>query len=674
MGYKMQKNYRKKTIFFSFIFLFLVLHCTVGISAAESEPVSITVNYSNVSSELQTITVEFCDDWLLQPDDVYNHKLMQASFVMAVTGFRSKIYDLSDKDHDIRDFFTKAGFTGLRSDDFNRLTTINTIGTMIAHKKAGDETLIAVSISGNNYQNEWLSNFTIDDEIRPAGFNSAAAKVMQRVDEYIKEYQLTGSKRLWVSGYSRAAAVSNIFAADAVNSKKFQAVYAYTFATPRTTRDRAPERYHNIFNLINPEDVVPLIPFPEWGYERYGTDLFLPSITTDSGYDWKFAIAVNETDYDDNDQPVFNPRMRRELHTVMDYIAYFVNSSEFYTHRFQKILIQFWEYRSFKTLFNSIKEQINIEAVYNYISHRHAVFMRQLYEFYNFLDFNASIVYRSFFSNKFGSEDDYWDSSLSLQENIAYGHYDKTYRFWLFSPNAPEDLFTKDPDYLHYTILGDVDVEMYDEQGNLMEVMDRDGWFGFELDEELYNPDFHGDLSETIVYAERLGNMSMIELPGDQKYTIYIHSNTDQDLRVSTVEYSAERLKADVLYIYNDHYDKGEEYPEPLDPAREKDLTDEFLETVDNVQTVKPWSEDVTYSPTAVMRLENPGAFLPKTLRFMIIAHIVINMLLAGLIIVFIKLLRLTVRFTVKKVTGKELPVYEDLLELPEAKKQQLAA
>ena len=32
-----------------------------------------------------TITIDFSDEWLLQPDNEYNHKLMQASFVMAAT-------------------------------------------------------------------------------------------------------------------------------------------------------------------------------------------------------------------------------------------------------------------------------------------------------------------------------------------------------------------------------------------------------------------------------------------------------------------------------------------------------------------------------------------------------------------------------------------------------------
>ncbi|MBQ6480753.1 MAG: hypothetical protein IJI45_06520, partial [Anaerolineaceae bacterium] len=162
---------KKSSILF---LLFFVLLCSSVFVSAEGEIISITANYSNVTDVLQTITVDYSDDWFLQPDSVYNHKLMQASFAMAAAGFRSKIYELGELDHDILDFFAKAGFTDPQSDDFNKPTGINTIGTLIAHKKVRDAVIIGVSISGNNYQNEWLSNLTIENDIRPKGFNNAA--------------------------------------------------------------------------------------------------------------------------------------------------------------------------------------------------------------------------------------------------------------------------------------------------------------------------------------------------------------------------------------------------------------------------------------------------------------------------------------------------------------------
>ncbi|MBQ6343176.1 MAG: hypothetical protein IJI41_12195 [Anaerolineaceae bacterium] len=42
----------------------------------------ITISYSGLDSR-ETITTEFADEWLLQPDDQLNMKLLQASFAMA---------------------------------------------------------------------------------------------------------------------------------------------------------------------------------------------------------------------------------------------------------------------------------------------------------------------------------------------------------------------------------------------------------------------------------------------------------------------------------------------------------------------------------------------------------------------------------------------------------------
>lgn len=662
----MQRHQQKITFFISIILMLAVLFGAAANTDA-AETISLTAHYSNVTDVLQTITVDFCDDWLLQPDDVYNHKLMQASFALAAAGFRSKIYDLEEKDHDIRDFLTQAGFTGLRSDDYNKPTGINTIGTMIGHKKVGDDVLIAVSVSGNNYENEWLSNLTIEDEIRPKGFNNAASKVLQRVEEYISANQLTGKLHLWVAGYSRAAAVSNIFAAEAVNSKKFEGVFAYTFATPRTTREANPDRYKNIFNIINPEDVVPLIPFPEWGYQRYGKDMFLPSISTDSKYNEKYINAVNGSEVHEEDLPLFNPRMRRRLHTVLDYVAYFVNSADSYRRSFQGLMLKFWQDKDLNALIESAVDNIDFNKLMTSIRQHDADFTHRLEEFYYFLDFNVRLVVTSFFSNKIGNEEDYWDRGASLQENIAFGHYDKNYRFWLFSSDDPEQIFTEKPTYIHYSIVGDVDVEVWDEQGGFIQQFDRDGWFDVQPEQYLCS-ECYKSVSQTILYMERDGNQTMIELPGDQKYTIYIKSNEDQTIKASAVEYSAEKLKANVLYIYYDNYRKGEGFPETIDPATERFITTEQLETQDHVETDRAWDDDVDYSPSAVMRLENESNFLPKSVFVIVVLQILGCQIFGLVLILIVYLVRRGIQYSSKKFFGKTIMTRVDPLELPKAK------
>ena len=91
---------------------------------------------------------------------------MQSSFVLAAAGFRDGEKDLAHKDYNILDFFAQAGFTEPRTIDFDVTPTIDTIGSAMAFKKVGGATLIAVSISGNNYQGEWAGNVMVDDDNR----------------------------------------------------------------------------------------------------------------------------------------------------------------------------------------------------------------------------------------------------------------------------------------------------------------------------------------------------------------------------------------------------------------------------------------------------------------------------------------------------------------------------
>ena len=146
-------------------------------------------------------------------------------------------------------------------------------------------------------------------------------------------------------------------------------------------------------------------------------------------------------------------------------------------------------------------------------------------------------------------------------------------------------------------------------------------------------------MGETILYAERLGHQTLIVMPTDQKFTVFIRSNIDQDIRVSYVEYSANKLYADVRYVYYDHYDAGESFPEELDPDVDRNLTTEELQEM-GVLVVEPWSKDIVYSPTAVMRLENKGVFHPSPIFLLVFLLLIFSLavyILIRIVILIIK-------------------------------------
>lgn len=177
--------------------------------------------------------------------------------------------------------------------------------------------ILFIVVRGTYGRDEWLSNMNAcntwgrkgcqdvaDIPMHHEGFERAAEAVCEKLADYIRTYHVDlPSAKIVVTGHSRGAAVANILGAwlDEARSPFAgvhpQNVFVYTFATPNSVirPDKVAckaARYGNIFNVINPEDIVPLVPIAKWNACRYGSDLFLKNydelslwgVWTDAGY------------------------------------------------------------------------------------------------------------------------------------------------------------------------------------------------------------------------------------------------------------------------------------------------------------------------------------------------------------------------------------------------------
>ena len=129
-----------------------------------------------------------------------------------------------------------------------------------------------------NYDLEYAENFFL-----------AAQDVLDTQADYLASLE---NPVFLVTGYSRGAAVANILGARLTDAYGPGRVYCYTFATPRTVRGEYPA-YGNIFNVVNPCDLVTYLPFPQWGFERYGTDIVLPLDGADEETKGRVKAAYN---------------------------------------------------------------------------------------------------------------------------------------------------------------------------------------------------------------------------------------------------------------------------------------------------------------------------------------------------------------------------------------------
>lgn len=129
------------------------------------------------------------------------------------------------------------------------------------------------------------------------GYFRASREICAELNRWIAASHDDGAEvAVLLTGHSRGGAIANLVASElddaaADQSSETPRVYAYTFASPATTMSSAAHdaRYGNIFNIVNPSDIMPYLPLRSWGYERYGVNLYLPSVD-----DERFAGAYDK--------------------------------------------------------------------------------------------------------------------------------------------------------------------------------------------------------------------------------------------------------------------------------------------------------------------------------------------------------------------------------------------
>ena len=169
------------------------------------------------------------------------------------------------------------GFSDVRTDDLDKTPTCDTIGSLIARKKVGDKTIVAVGVRGGSYEAEWASNFIGGASGNAEGFDKAANIVTARLKEYISERSLE-NVQLWITGYSRGGAVADLMGVYInEHTDEFPTtaddVFVYTYETPACCASS--KIYDNIYCIRNRNDVVTYVYPRSWELYTNGTELLI---------------------------------------------------------------------------------------------------------------------------------------------------------------------------------------------------------------------------------------------------------------------------------------------------------------------------------------------------------------------------------------------------------------
>jgi len=455
----------------------------------------------------------YSDQYFQRTGELYDHQLAQCTLGLATSAFRAADLDLDRKDEYIRHYLAQAGFGDFSSAEYDTEPTADTIATCIASKALTDEDgeflLVACAVSGGGYQDEWLSNFSFGDYVVHDGFFSAAYTVYQRVFDYIDAHAGGGRYKLWMGGYSRAAAVSNMTAVLALSAEQIRSedLYVYTFATPNNAQADQIDMgydYSNIFNIVGMFDPVPSIPFVEWGYSKLGTTFHLPAQETAPDYARRRA-PVAEIYRQITGSPYANdPEVNWFLQKVYQLIYDMVRTAGSYQDDLEGVIDQAWNnkssaFRLLRALCAALSGNETVDAMLTgEIPDANALLSVFLY------DLAAEEL-----TGRSGDV-----SGVGLMMRLFYEHCPEVYIAWMMSQDDPSELFVTDLDYRRIFVEKGVEVTARDEDGAVLDPICVDG----------------------------LGSAKMVTIPACRTYILELSPTGKESAQVKAVEYSAGSL------------------------------------------------------------------------------------------------------------------------------------
>ena len=251
-------------------------------------------------------TIFYSDDYFRHSSTEYNPHLATLSCIM--TNFSVPLDNPSSLDSDwylkqpkrLFGFFSSIGFKDFETnEDYVSRSRFDSIGVGCANRQVDDYTVIGVGIRSGGYFREWSNNVYLGDGTKSdymhEGWYNAANKTIDFINEYISANRITGKIKVWIAGFSRGGATTNlvaglldnriknneeIFAGDVTLTR--DDLYAYTFEAPqganynsKTVEKPGSELYNNIYNIVNPNDLVPKVAMSEYGFTRFGIDKFI---------------------------------------------------------------------------------------------------------------------------------------------------------------------------------------------------------------------------------------------------------------------------------------------------------------------------------------------------------------------------------------------------------------
>ena len=525
------------------------------------------------STEDGSLSYFYEDTYFNKSSYIYNKMLSKMSLSMAMSAFGSLNYDYSNKSINLKTLLNQMHFNGFDvMTTYTMKPTTDSIAAGVANKKikvnGEDIILIALAVRGAGYEAEWTSNLTVGKDGDHSGFEKAKNDVREFLINYIKENQIGGKVKFWITGFSRAAATSNLLAASVIDNPisnldySSEDVYGYTFETPAGTTDsnHSADKYSGIFNIVNRNDVVPRVAPRQWGFYRYGQDLYLPIRTSTSSkiygaYKKRMLGVYGDLNEGSLSYLIDDFRFQGDRLKKTDMVAFMndfisllskkvISSRDVYYQNFeQDIRYLASTYFSLSEKDKNVFVDVLLERLNDYMSHNK---LRILHLKQNYDDIiNIFVdVYQKHIDSKFSRSQlerlfrktiyilgsisfQRLDDMLTLLTNfkvIKSAHYPELCYAWMsVMPDYDDRVFFNNGGYRFIHINCPVDVNVYDENHTLVAFIEN------EQPKEI----------SSLVSGIDADGQKYVILPNTDDYTIEIKAREDTKMNYGVDEYSA---------------------------------------------------------------------------------------------------------------------------------------
>ena len=485
-----------------------------------SSPFAANVTF-NVSggSGYATTSVNWDDAWFNTSSYTYNHDLATTAAVLAASAYTEKNIEAALRDglgfdscDPVEHHPSDGGYDG----------NYDQVGYSIETRATSNGVpIIAVIVRGTPGNGEWLSNLNVADTLKGSdtetheGFALAASKVLEAFKGYVGGNGIDLDKaRVLITGHSRGASVANILGAELNDGKgdvngalSPERIYDFTFESPTTTlsSSRGDSSYDNIFNIVNPEDVITRVPLCEWGYGRYGRDLVLPSRSNTDGDVYKALLSEMNGYFEEFSGETFRGYMAGTL--TASAMSLEICALAPTTRRYYGNCLVVPPRDMFGRV---VKAAIMGTADANDYAILSSALVIPQYKFILTAVFGMGVLNGAFVTGK----------------GVVHGHTQETYVSWMKSAQAAlgelPSIFAHE-NYRTVKVACPVDVKAYDAKGNLVASIVDD-----EVDELL--------LEDGLPAAVTTDGTKMVDLPAGGSYRVEVTATDAGEMDVTVEE------------------------------------------------------------------------------------------------------------------------------------------